>query len=102
MAHVLLVRMYPRQVSKPFCNHFELSIKEQISSVYTSTRTSVMRMLPQVRQANPDNLAFWSSWKARLQVASGAAAGVQHMHSQDVVHSSLSSMNLVRENATLA
>ncbi|KAL6748024.1 kinase-like domain-containing protein [Haematococcus lacustris] len=57
--------------------------------------------LPSLDRRKPTHY-FWQSWQTRLQVAAGAAAGLEFMHRHGVVHRDLTSSNVVLDRIVMA
>lgn len=49
----------------------------------------------ELRRALPYGYQFNSDWLTRLEVLRGAAAGLEYMHTHDVIHRDLTSYNLL-------
>jgi len=49
----------------------------------------------ELRRQRPYGFQFYSDWLTRLEVARGAAAGLEYMHQHGVIHRDLTSYNLL-------
>lgn len=52
----------------------------------------------EIRRQLPYGYLMYSDWLVRLEIARGAAAGVEYMHQHGVVHRDLTSYNLLLDD----